>query len=97
MSTPVYFEVLYFIYIFFYCSGMKVDDQINPKHALDVVKGKILDFLDAFERRRSMENEVFEFAECHAKQPLSLNAIAEGPRLRLLWASFQLIEEEAGI
>ncbi|XP_022151393.1 uncharacterized protein LOC111019333 isoform X2 [Momordica charantia] len=75
-------------------SGMKTEDQINPKNALHVVKGKILDFLDAFERRKSMENEVFEFAECHVKQPLSLNAIAEGPRLRLLWASFQLIEEE---
>lgn len=75
-------------------SGMKTDGQINPKHALDVVKGKILDFLDAFERRKSMDSEVFEFAECHANRPLSLNAIGEGPRLRLLWASFQLIEEE---
>ncbi|XP_038898894.1 uncharacterized protein LOC120086352 isoform X2 [Benincasa hispida] len=75
-------------------SGIKTDGQINPKHALDVVKGKILDCLDAFERRKSMESEVFEFTECHAKRPLSLNAIGEGPRLRLLWASFQLIEEE---
>ncbi|XP_022991669.1 uncharacterized protein LOC111488215 isoform X2 [Cucurbita maxima] len=75
-------------------SGMKTDDQINSKYALDVVKGKILDFLDAFEHRKSVENEVLEFAESHAKQPLSLNAIGEGPRLRLLWASFQLIEEE---
>lgn len=76
---------------------MKTDDQINSKYALDVVKGKILDFLDAFERRKSVENEVLEFAESHAKQPLCLNAIGEGSRLRLLWASFQLIEEEAGI
>ncbi|XP_023549011.1 uncharacterized protein LOC111807500 isoform X1 [Cucurbita pepo subsp. pepo] len=75
-------------------SGMKTDDQINSKYALDVVKGKILDFLDAFERRKSVENEVLEFAESHAKQPLCLNAIGEGSRLRLLWASFQLIEEE---
>ncbi|KGN44585.1 uncharacterized protein LOC101223105 isoform X2 [Cucumis sativus] len=75
-------------------SGMKTDGQINPKHALDVVKGKILDFLDAFERRKSMETDVLEFTECQAKRPLCLNAIGEGPRLRLLWASFQLIEEE---
>ncbi|KAA0042116.1 DUF3685 domain-containing protein [Cucumis melo var. makuwa] len=75
-------------------SGMKTDGQINPKHALVVVKGKILDFLDAFERRKSMETEVLEFTECQAKRPLCLNAIGEGPRLRLLWASFQLIEEE---
>jgi hypothetical protein len=39
---------------------------------------------------------ILEFEDHHAKQPLSLNAVAEGPRLHLLWASFRQVEEEAG-
>lgn len=75
-------------------SAMKNDDQLNSKYALNVVKGKLLDSLKALERCQNLEERVREFEEHHAKGPLSLNAVPEGPRLHLLWASFQQVEEE---
>nr|XP_023915009.1 uncharacterized protein LOC112026550 [Quercus suber] len=77
-------------------SAMKNDDQLNSKYALNVVKGKLLDSLKALEHCQNLEERVREFEEHHAKGPLSLNAVPEGPRLHLLWASFQQVEEEAG-
>lgn len=74
---------------------MKNGDQVNLKCAWDVVKGKLLDSLNAIEHIGSLENGVVE-SEQRAKRPLSLHAIADGPRLRLLWASFQQLEKEAG-
>ncbi|XP_065633403.1 uncharacterized protein LOC112026550 isoform X2 [Quercus suber] len=75
-------------------SAMKNDDQLNSKYALNVVKGKLLDSLKALEHCQNLEERVREFEEHHAKGPLSLNAVPEGPRLHLLWASFQQVEEE---
>lgn len=72
---------------------MKNGDQVNLKCAWDVVKGKLLDSLNAIEHIGSLENGVVE-SEQRAKRPLSLHAIADGPRLRLLWASFQQLEKE---
>lgn len=80
----------------FNCSAMKNDDQVESKYALDVVKRKLLDSVNALEHGRKLGTRILEFEEHHAKQPLSLNAVAEGPRLHLLWASFQQVEEEAG-
>lgn len=74
---------------------MKSDDQVNVKYAWDVVKGKLLDSLNAIEHIGSLGNGVVE-SDQRAKWPLSLHAIADGPRLRLLWASFQQLEKEAG-
>lgn len=59
------------------------------------MKGKLLDSLNAIEHTGSLENGVVE-SEQHAQQPLSLHAIADGPKLWLLWASFQQLEKEAG-
>ena len=74
---------------------MRNDDKDNLKYAWDVVKRKLLDSLNAIERTGSLGNGIVESKQ-HAKQPLSLHAIADGPRLRLLWASFQQLEKEAG-
>ncbi|PON70787.1 phosphoglycolate phosphatase [Parasponia andersonii] len=70
------------------------EDQANPKYVLDVVKRKILDSLDAFERGPNFRNRILGYNEHHPKRPLNLSALADGPRLRLLWATFQQIEEE---
>lgn len=75
---------------------MKNDDQLDSKYALNVVKEKLLDSLKALEHCQNLEERVREFEEHRAKGPLSLNAVPEGPRLHLLWASFQQVEEEAG-
>lgn len=44
-----------------------------------------------------MENNLFEVQLKHAKQPLSLCAIADGPRFRLLWSSIEQLEKEVAI
>jgi hypothetical protein len=80
----------------FNCSDMKNDDRVDSKYALDVVKRKLLDSVNALEHGRKLGARILEFEDHHAKQPLSLNAVAEGPRLHLLWASFRQVEEEAG-
>ncbi|XP_059432345.1 uncharacterized protein LOC132165700 isoform X2 [Corylus avellana] len=78
----------------FNCSAMKNDDQVESKYALDVVKRKLLDSVNALEHGRKLGTRILEFEEHYAKKPLSLNAVAEGPRLHLLWASFRQVEEE---
>ncbi|KAF3435998.1 hypothetical protein FNV43_RR23090 [Rhamnella rubrinervis] len=70
------------------------EDQASSKYALDVVKGKLLNSLDAFERGANLGNIILEYGERRTKRPLNLSALADGPRMRLLWASFQRIEEE---
>lgn len=75
-------------------SYRKKDDRVNLKHAWDAVKEKLLDSLDAIERRSSLGNKFLQFEQQHAKRPLSLLAIFDGPKLRLLWASFQWLKEE---
>ncbi|XP_062149457.1 uncharacterized protein LOC133858051 isoform X2 [Alnus glutinosa] len=75
-------------------SDMKNDDRVDSKNALDVVKRKLLDSVNALEHGRKLGARILEFEDHHAKQPLSLNAVAEGPRLHLLWASFRQVEEE---
>ncbi|XP_015892266.3 uncharacterized protein LOC107426566 [Ziziphus jujuba] len=75
-------------------SGTTNEDQVNSKYALDVVKEKLLNTLDAFERTANIGNMVLEYDERRAKRPLNLSALADGPRIRLLWASFQRIEDE---
>lgn len=74
---------------------MTNEDQASSKYALDVVKEKLLNSVDAFERAANLGNMVLEYDERLAKRPLNLSAFADGPRIRLIWASFQHIEEEA--
>ncbi|KAJ6710918.1 PHOSPHOGLYCOLATE PHOSPHATASE [Salix koriyanagi] len=75
-------------------SYRKKDDRVNLKHAWDAVKEKLLDSIDAIERRSSLGNKFLQLEQQHAKRPLSLFAIFDGPKLRLLWASFQWLKEE---
>ncbi|KAK8565218.1 hypothetical protein V6N12_058788 [Hibiscus sabdariffa] len=67
--------------------------QENLKPAWDVVRGKLLDSLDIIERESDFRNAVLDAQQC-AKRPLSLYALSEGPKIRLLWASLQQLEEE---
>lgn len=80
----------------FICSERKNGDHVVLKHAWDSLKEKLLDSLDAIERSSNLGNKILEFEQQRAKQPLSLYAVSEGPKLRLLWASFQRLKEEAG-
>ncbi|XVF21404.1 hypothetical protein REPUB_Repub12eG0087600 [Reevesia pubescens] len=68
-------------------------DQDNLNHLWDVVKGKLLDSLDTIERGSDFRNGVLDEQQC-AKRPLSLYAVSEGPKMRLLWASLQQLEDE---
>ncbi|MBA0802707.1 hypothetical protein Gohar_012981, partial [Gossypium harknessii] len=70
-------------------------DQNNLKPVWDVVRGKLLDSLDVIESENDFRNVVFDEQQ-RAKRPLSLYALSEGPKIRLLWASLQQLEEEAG-
>lgn len=54
-----------------------------------------MDALNAVEQRRKMGTR-FKFEQDLSKRPLSLYAVDEGPRFRLLWASFQWLKKEAG-
>lgn len=76
------------------CCGKKNDDAENSGYALDTVKRKISDSLQAFEFVGDLGNKVLQREGYIAKQPLSLNVVVDGRRLRLLWASFLRIEEE---
>lgn len=60
------------------------------------MREKLLDSLDAIERGSNSGNRVFEFEQQQAAHPLSLYAVSEGPKLGLLWASFNQLEKEAG-
>lgn len=68
-------------------------DKVNLQFAWDVVKGKLLDSLSAV--KSGIDGSVVQFEQNSAKRPSSLSAVAEGPRIRLLWRSFQWLNEEA--
>lgn len=77
------------------CSDVKVDDHFR-KCAWDVIKGKLVESLEAIDHARVSEDKIQELEKLHAKKPLSLNAITGGPRLRLVWAVLTHLEKEAG-
>lgn len=77
------------------CSAVKDDHKANLKHPWQAVQEKLFDSLDAIEHGSNLGNGV-EFEQKQAACPLSLFAISEGPKLRLLWASFHQLEKEAG-
>lgn len=79
----------------FFCSVSTKDGPTSTKHALDIVKGKLVDSLEALEYSTDFGKSNTEYNEHLGRQPLSLNAVADAPRLRLLWASFQQIEQAA--
>ncbi|ESQ32408.1 hypothetical protein EUTSA_v10004024mg [Eutrema salsugineum] len=64
------------------------------KSVWDVVKGKLLDSLDAIKRESTLGSRLLKAKPPQGKPPLSLYAISEGPQLYLLWSCFQKLEEE---
>jgi RecB family exonuclease len=70
---------------------VKENDKVESKYILDVVREKLLNSLNALEKEANAGDTILQ----SAKRPLSLNAVAEGPKLRLLWAAFLQVEEEA--
>ncbi|XP_065875434.1 uncharacterized protein [Euphorbia lathyris] len=75
-------------------SAKKTEEQINIRCPWDVVKEKLSDSLDAIERKSNLGNGVLEIDQQLPKRPLSLYAVSEGPKLRLLWASVKQLEDE---
>ncbi|XP_011083125.1 uncharacterized protein LOC105165720 [Sesamum indicum] len=75
-------------------STMANDDEVCFQFAWDVVKGKLMDSLSALRNGINLSDRVGESKQDPAKQPSSLCAVADGPRIRLLWASFQLLNKE---
>uniref|UniRef100_A0A7N0UQK8 DUF3685 domain-containing protein n=2 Tax=Kalanchoe fedtschenkoi TaxID=63787 RepID=A0A7N0UQK8_KALFE len=74
--------------------AVKLDDQSNLKHAWDVVKGKLVDSLNAMEHLSDLGVQIKEADEVSGKRALSLYAIADGPRLRLFCLCLQRLQEE---
>ncbi|KAL8511111.1 hypothetical protein ACS0TY_017800 [Phlomoides rotata] len=62
--------------------------------AWDVVRDKLMDSLSAIKNGVNFSERVGEFEQNSANQPSSLCAVAEGPRNRLLWASYQWLYKE---
>ncbi|KAK0581165.1 hypothetical protein LWI29_010811 [Acer saccharum] len=66
--------------------------KANLKYVWKVVKEKLMESLDTIESESDFGNRILERHQ--TKRPLSLYAVSEGPKLRLLWASFQQLEKE---
>ncbi|PIA40176.1 hypothetical protein AQUCO_02500107v1 [Aquilegia coerulea] len=75
-------------------SDLKIDPQANKEYAWIEVKRKLLGALDSIVKDYSLGNSDVECGSYSVKCPLSLSAVAEGPRLRLLWATLQRLEKE---
>ncbi|XP_043805698.1 uncharacterized protein LOC110630227 isoform X3 [Manihot esculenta] len=76
-------------------SGRNITDHSSVLDStMSSVKEKLLVSLHAIEHNINLGNRLLEIDEQRAKQPLSLYAISEGPKLRLLWASFKQLEDE---
>ncbi|XP_071698352.1 uncharacterized protein [Rutidosis leptorrhynchoides] len=69
------------------------DSEVTLEFSWDTVKRKLTDSIAALDNGTKLENEIMESGET-ANQPLSLSAIAEGPRFRLMWVSFQWLKHE---
>ncbi|KAL1198899.1 hypothetical protein V5N11_008517 [Cardamine amara subsp. amara] len=75
-------------------SGRETDFEGDLKSVWEVVKGKLLDSLDAIKRESTLGSRVLKAKPPQGKPLLSLYAISEGPQLYLLWSCFQRLEEE---
>lgn len=73
---------------------MKNGDEVCMQFAWDVVRDKLMDSLSAIKKGVNFSERVGEFEQNPANQPSSLCAVAEGPKIRLLWASFQWLYKE---
>lgn len=79
------------------CSDVKndKDSEVTLEFSWDTVKRKLTDSITAIENGTKLENEITESGQT-ANQTSSLSAIAEGPRFRLMWSSFQWLKNEVG-
>ncbi|XP_042518660.1 uncharacterized protein LOC122092413 isoform X2 [Macadamia integrifolia] len=75
-------------------SAAKNDQRVNSESAWDEVKTKLIGALNAIEADSNSDNRAVECEKCRLKRPLSLYAVDEGPRLRLLWVTLQQLEKE---
>lgn len=81
---------------FVLCSISEKEDQVGCQCTWDVVKGKIAKSLLAIENGVIVEENFVESESDRAKRPLSLYAVANGPRFRLLMSSIEQLEKEVG-
>lgn len=72
------------------------DSEATLEFSWDTVKRKLTDSITAIENGTKLDSESMGSGET-ASQPSSLSAIAEGPRFRLMWTSFQWLKNEVGI
>ena len=93
LKTVLYSVFVIYWKCYLFCSASKNDYQLDSKYIFNVVRGKILGSLNALEHDTYSGDCIFQ----SLNQPLSLNAIADGPKLRLLWAAFRQVEDKAGI
>lgn len=61
------------------------------------MRAKLLEALKAHEQNGDSDDVAIKFENCSKSYPLNMFAINEGPRLRLLWAAFQQLQQEASI
>ncbi|KAK9145986.1 hypothetical protein Sjap_005889 [Stephania japonica] len=72
------------------------NQQTNLGNVWGKLKGKLLDALDAMQLNGRLDNRTIEVGKYCPKRPMSLYAVDESPRLRLLLATVQQLEKEAG-
>ncbi|MCL7049341.1 hypothetical protein MKW94_012100 [Papaver nudicaule] len=75
-------------------SSVKSDPQVDVEFAWTEVKKKLIGALDAAQYNSNLDTGISERNKLSAKHPLSLYALAEAPRLRLLLITLQRLEKE---
>ncbi|KAI3932806.1 hypothetical protein MKX01_031788 [Papaver californicum] len=70
------------------------DRQVNVEFAWAEVKKKLIGALDAAQYDGNLDSRIAERNKQSAKHPLSLYALGEAPRLRLLLITLQRLEKE---
>lgn len=75
-------------------SATRNENYNNTKFAWDIVKGKLLSSLSSTKEELDFGATPIEFEQNYGGLPSNLCALAQGSRLRLLWASFQLLKKE---
>ncbi|XP_057776717.1 uncharacterized protein LOC130995449 isoform X2 [Salvia miltiorrhiza] len=75
-------------------SSVTNDDEVWLQFAWDVVRGKLTDSLSAISNGVNPSENIGKFEQNPGTQPSSLYAVSEGPRIRLLWRSFQWLKKE---
>lgn len=78
-------------------SGVKNDKgkEVSLELSWDTVENKLINSITAIEYGTKLETETMESGQT-ANKSSSLSAIAEGPRFRLMLASFHWLKNEAG-